>query len=296
MSGKIKTYYSDKKPANNKFVQTLQNAFSYNTGTKKRIWELDIMRGILMIFVTLDHACNYGLELGIFDFNTPVGKAIHDFSAMYCDSAFRNGIQPFGLFLFCYLSGINCSFSRSKFKRVLKMWIICGLFMGGVAVLHLIVPDFVRGPLMFNIIAVITICVTVWWVLDLIHCPTWIRFSLAVAIIVIGLTHYYMFYIRDFSYINNDYLALLVYNTHGRRLSPNNFEPLFPHLGWFLLGAVMGKYIYKERKTLTKHEEPYKPFIPIAYVGKHSLVVYVIGTVLVLALALGIRELVALFL
>lgn len=296
MSNRIKTYYSGGETRKDKFARTLKNAFTYNTGTKKRIWELDIMRGILMIFVTLDHACNYGLDFGIFDFNTFIGKPIHDFAEMYCDSAFRNGIQPFGLFLFCYLSGINCSFSRSKFKRVLKMWIVCGLFMGTVAMIHVFAPTFVKGPLMFNIIAVITICVTTWWILDLIHCPTWIRFTLAVGIIAIGLTHYYMYYIRDFSYINSDYLALLVYNTHGRRMSPNNFEPLFPHLGWFLLGGVMGKYIYKERKTLTKHEEPYKPFIPLAYVGKHSLAVYVVGTFLVLGLAFAIKELVALFL
>lgn len=296
MKDRIKTYYSDAPKEKSKFATKLSNAFKYNTGTKKRIWELDIMRGILMIFVTLDHACNFGLKLGIFDFNTFIGMQIHDFAAMYCSSAFRNGIQPFGLFLFCYLSGINCSFSRSKFKRVLKMWIICAIFMGTVAILHLIVPDFVTGPLMFNIIAVITICVTVWWFFDLIKCPTWIRFALGVAIIAIGLTHYYMYYIRDFSYINNDLLALLVYNSHARDLCPDNFEPLFPHLGWFILGAVMGRYIYRQRKTLTEHEEPYKPFIPLAYIGKHSLVVYVIGTFVVLLSALGIRELVALFL
>ena len=78
-------------------------------------------------------------------------------------------------------------------------------------------------------------------------------------------------------------------------MSPNNFEPLFPHLGWFILGGIMGKYIYKNKQTLTKNEEPYKVFRPIAYVGKHSLVVYIVGTIVVLALVLAIREFVGLF-
>ena len=61
------------------------------------------------------------------------------------------------------------------------------------------------------------------------------------------------------------------------------------------LGGVMGKYIYKEKKTLTKHVEPFKPFIPLCYCGKHSLKIYIIGPVIVLALVLAIREIVALF-
>lgn len=283
------------KRENSKFAKKLKEAFTYNTRERKRIWELDILRGILMLFVTLDHCCTFGLSLGIFNFRTVFGQALREWIIVYRESAFRVGIQPFGLFLFCYLSGINCSLTKSRFKRVAKMITVCGLFMGTVALLHVLVPDFIHEYLMFNIIAVITICVTVWWFFDLIKCPTWVRLMISIIIICVGLTYYYMYFSRDFSYINNDFLALLVYNSHGFKMSPNNFEPLFPHLGWFILGGIMGKYIYKNKQTLTKNEEPYKVFRPIAYVGKHSLVVYIVGTIVVLALVLAIREFVGLF-
>lgn len=294
MQEKIRTEYNENNAKNvkMKFRKTLKDAFTYNTGTKKRIWELDILRGILMIFVTLDHCCSFGLAFGVFDFQTQFGMMLHDAIQIYRDSAFRAAVQPPGLFLFCYLSGINCSFSKSKFRRVLKMGIICGLFMGVYALLHCLVPELCHCYFMFNIIAVITICVAVWWFLDAIKCPTWIRVVLAIAIICIGQTYYYMYFIRGSSYINNDFMALLVYNSHGNELSQDNFEPLFPHLGWFILGGVMGKYIYKEKKTLTTHEEPYKPFIPLAYVGKHSLVVYFAATFIILGLTLGFRLLI----
>lgn len=289
------TYETKKKEPKTKVGKLLKRGFSYNYGDKKRIWELDILRGILMLFVTLDHSITYGFSLNIFDFNTEFGIMLRDFMDTYRHSAFRVGIQPFGLFLFSYLAGLNCSFSHSRFKRVLKMWIVCGLFMGGYALLHVIVPSFATATLMFNIIAVITISVTVWWILDLIKCPTWVRLTIGISIICIGLTFYFMYFTRDYSYINNKWLALLVYNSTGFKMSPQNFEPLFPHMGWFILGGVMGKYIYKEKKTLTKHVEPFKPFIPLCYCGKHSLKIYMIGPVIVLALVLAIREIVALF-
>ena len=294
----IYTTYEDdnKKKPKTKLGKLVKRAFSYNHGARKRIWELDILRGILMIFVTIDHCCTFGLSLGIFDFNTAFGEMIRDGIVEYTRSAFRVGIQPFGLFLFSYLSGMSCSFTKSSVKRVIKMVSFCAFFMGGYAILHLINPDFFIASLMFNIIAVVTISVVFWAILDLIKCPTWVRLGLSILIICVGLTFYFMYFTRDFAYINNDIMALLVYNKHGFQLSPQNFEPLFPHMGWFMLGGIMGKYIYRERKTLTKHEQPFKAFIPVAYVGKHSLVVYMIGTVLVLALVLGIRELVALFL
>ncbi len=270
----------------------IRDLLRYNVGEKKRIWELDIIRGILMLMVTLDHTCQFGLNLGIFDFTTEFGMAIRSFAEAYCNSDFRIGIQPFALFLFSYLSGVNCSFAKSKFRRVLKMWIIAGIFMGGYAILHLIIPDFIVDFLIFNIIAVITICVTVWWLFDLVRLPTWVRLGISIIAICIGLTYYYKYFVLGASYVENEFLALLVYNTHGYEMSTNNFEPLLPHLGWFILGGVMGKYLYKERKTLTKHAEPYVIFRPLAYIGKHSLVVYLLGTVIILAIILGIKCLV----
>lgn len=289
-------YNEGESKKQNKFVKFFKYVFTYNNKPKKRIWELDILRGILMIFVTLCHCCQFGNQLCIFDFVTPFGIKVHDFINTYSGSAFAVGIQPFGLWLFCWLSGVNCSFSRSKVRRVLKMVFFCGLFMGGYYALHLLVPSFIVGDLIFNIIAVITICVTIWWLLDLVKCPDWIRIGIAIIAICLGLTYYYMDYVRGGAWVENDFLALMVYNGHAHDISRQDFQPLFPHLGWFILGGVMGKKIYKEKKTLTKHEEPYKVFRPLAYIGKHSLVVYMIGTVVVLGLVWAIKDIVHLFL
>jgi len=57
----------------------------------------------------------------------------------------------------------------------------------------------------------------------------------------------------------------------------SDYFPLFPHLGWFLLGASLGKLLYKEKRTLL----PWKgadslPIRFFRFCGRHSLWIYLI--------------------
>lgn len=269
--------------------QRIKRYFTYNVpGRNPRAWELDVMRGIILIAVTLDHCCTYGTKEALMPSYTVVGEWLKHVAGLYSDSAVRSAIQPFGLWLIAFMSGMNSSFTRSRFHRVFKFWILCALFMGGYAVLHIVWPQLVTATLIFNIIAVLTICFTFWWILDLVKCPYWLRGYLGVALIVVGLTFYYKYYIVDNAYVNNDFLALMVYNDHARDLSPQNFEPLLPHLGWFLAGGVLGKFLYPDRKTKCKRIYPPKALGPVLIIGKHSLAAYLVLPFAILGLVRGI--------
>ena len=61
-------------------------------------------------------------------------------------------------------------------------------------------------------------------------------------------------------------------------LTAPNFEsadyfPLFPYLGYFLLGAAFGKTRYKSRETLFPNFPPQR-FLCLC--GRHSLLIYLI--------------------
>jgi uncharacterized membrane protein len=135
----------------------------------------------------------------------------------------------------------------------------------------------------------------VWWVLDLIKCPTWIRGYLGAILIIIGLNYYYTYYVIETEHVTNTFLSLMVYSTLGRSLSPQNFEPLLPHLGFFLVGGVLGKYLYADRKTKCKSPIPPKGLTPLLLLGKHSLVGYITLPFIILGIARGIAELVGMF-
>lgn len=275
----------------------IKDYFTYNIpGKRPRIWELDLLRGIILIVVTFDHCCLFSYYWHVTPYVTEFGQKLLDFAYWYCECDFRKGIQPFGLFFLSFLSGINCSFTRSGLRRVIKFLIYCALFMGGYAILHFIIPDLVTGTLIFNIITILTIAFVLWYLMDLIKCPEWVRATLGAIMITVGLVFYYKHFVKDGGcYVNNDFLALLVYNKHGWELSPNNFEPLFPHLGFFLVGGVLSKHLFPNKKTMTKTEIPPKALYPVLIVGKHSLSVFIFGPVVILGIVRIIIEIIHLF-
>ncbi len=275
---------------------SFRSFFRYNDPEgKPRVWELDLLRGIILLIVTLDHVCNFIYAFKVLPFETEFGLKIMEYAGAYCNFVFRHAIQPYGLFLLCFLSGINRSLSHSTLLKMVRFCLFSGLFMGGYAFAKVLFPDLIATYLIFNIIPVLTICFVVWWVLDLVKCPDWVRCTLGFIVTLIGLTFYYKYYAMGNSVVENDFLSLLVYNSHGVSLSPDNFEPLLPHLGFFLLGGVLGKYLYKNKKTLTKHTYPPKILRPILIVGKHSLAVYLLAPVVILGLAWIIIQIVHLF-
>lgn len=277
------------------FYRFFNGLFHYNTGSRPRVWEMDLFRGALMLFVTLDHVVNFGFRLGFFDFKTPAMIWFTDnVLRVYLDSSFRVGIQPFGLFIFSFLSGISCSFSDSSLKRTIKMVVLCGVYMGVFALLHVLVPDLVSSYFIFNIINVLTICVLTWDFFDLIKLPTWVRTVIGLVIGAVGLTYYFSYFVRGTAYIENEVLALLVYNRHALQLV-QNFEPLFPHMGFFILGGVLGGIVYSDKKSKTKSETCILPLRPLAIMGKNSLVTYLFLPVILLALVFVIEKFVWLF-
>jgi len=276
--------------------QRVKRFFQYNVeGKTPRAWELDVLRGVVMLFVTLDHCMFFGQKEAILPVQTSFGLALRDFAALYCASATRHVMQPFGLWFIALLSGLNCAFTRSRAWRVVKFWCFTAIFMGIYALLHVVWPELVTATFIFNIIHVLTICFTVWWLLDLIKTPYWVRGYLGAALIIVGLSYFYMHYIQQSSYVQNDFLALMVYNTHGYELAPQNFEPLLPHLGFFLVGGVLGKFLYPDRKTKCKTIYPPKALYPLLMMGKHSLVIYFALPFVLLGIVRGIVALVALF-
>ena len=280
------------------FLEKIKNFFIYNPpGKTPRIWELDILRGLVIIMVTLDHCCYFTAAWGIIPYKTEFGLKLMEIAQWYVDCSFRKAIQPFGLFFICFLSGLNSRFAHSNIKRVLKAWIICALYMGGFTLLSYVYPDKLTTHISFNIIAVLTISYTVWWIMDLVKCPTWVRTGIGVILICIGFTAFYKYFIEDETFtVSNDFLSMLVYNNHGFELSETNFEPLLPHLGWFIIGGVFSQFLYKDGKTHCKQEYPPKALYPVLFVGKHSLALFLLGPVIILSFIYVIVWFVGLFL
>lgn len=289
----------DNKPSKgNALKGKIKNFFSYNLpGKRPRIWELDLLRGLIMIVVTFDHVCRFSYYWGIIKFQTAFGKAIESVAVGYLNSYFCNNAYPYGLWLICFMSGISCQFSRSSVSRLIKFWALTAVIMGGYLALHFIIPEFVTGYVIFNIVTVLAISVTLWYVLDKLEIPDVYRIIFGILTVVAGLTLFYYNRFHDGGiFVENKFLALLIYNKNGYNVSPNNFEPLIPHLGFFVLGGVFGKHFYRDKTTKLKRETPPKWLSPVMLLGKHSLSAYLFLPTLCIALLWLIVKFVGLFL
>ena len=182
-------------------------------------------------------------------------------------------------------------------KRLLKFWIVCAVVMGGYLVLHFIFPNQMQGYILFNIIAVLTLSSSFWYVLDKLRIPDIYRLILGALIAVAGVTLFFVYKFGPNSVtVKNDFFALFVYNKHGYQVSINNFEPLMPHIGFFILGGVFGKHVYADKTTKLKRKTPPKWLSPVMILGKHSFVAYFAMPVLCIGVLWLIVNFIGLFL
>lgn len=286
------------RPDKGKSFKKLKNFFIYNVpGKSPRIWELDLIRGIIMVVVTFDHVCRFSYYWGIIEFQTAFGKALESVAVGYLNSYFCNHAYPYALWLLCFMSGISCQFSRNSVSRLIRFWALAVVFMGGYLALHFIMPDLITGYVIFNIIAVLAISISFWHILDKLKIPDLYRIIIGSLIVVAGVTLFYYNRFHDGGiFVENKFFALLIYNINGYQVSPNNFEPLIPHMGFFILGGVFGKHFYRDKTTRLKRKTPPKWLSPIMLFGKHSLAMYLFMPIICISALWLIVKFVGLFL
>ena len=289
------TETQDIKPKKDTFRNRLdayfKTFFKYNVpGRRARAWEIDFWRGLLIIGVTIFHVTQFLGMQELINYSTEFGMAFRDFMIKMYESNYYQGLRPFGVFFFVALSGISCSMTRSHGKRALKFVIFTVIFQFFLGLLIWFV--FHRFNVIFNIIFVLMVCTVVWWIFEATKAPDWVRLIVASVALIIGVAYYHGYYVRENitdEMIHNYFWALFVQNDYILKISQYDFQPLFPHLGIFIFAGVIGKHLYKEKKTLTTREYPPKIFLPVLWCGKHSLLMYLsfpiyVGIVMLLAI------------
>lgn len=250
----------------------------------KRIHEVDLLRGFLIILVIIDHF--------MFCFHDYLPKwfgetnGLYQFAKFYLNTTARNIIQPLCLLLFCFISGVSCSFSRNNRKR------------GIVAV----------------IIAVILAVVTnlVQWILGLNGIEVMIRIdiniigALAISILVFSFMEKRSYRVILaailISFLISSYISPMLRGTllkqfggftitrpgvsYGELGTPAfymplfweypymaDFVPLFPYIMFFLIGTLFSYFVYKN-KMVSLFPKRGNWERPICFLGRHTMIIY----------------------
>ena len=218
---------------------------------RERIWELDALRGFCIVCVIFVHF--------MFDLVYFLGKQV-DFPPLY------TFIQQYGGAILVVLSGCCATLGSRSFRRgvlvfgcgMLITLVTLGMYRMGMAASDVVVN--------FGVLHLLGVCMMLYPLLK--KLPTTALSVLAAAIVAIGYAIQGMrFSVR--------WLFPLGFVYPG--FTSSDFFPLLPQLGWFLLGIVIGRTLYHEKRTLLPGTaQDFFLFRFFQWCGRQSLWIYLL--------------------
>lgn len=259
-------------------MENIISAKNLNTKPKsgKREVLIDFIRGILMVWVMFDHFLFDAGFVFYYDFKTSVFSNLAIFGRRYFESGYRAVVHPIVLFLFFFISGLVFIFSNNKLKRGIKLSIVAVLLFAVTKIFSLITKT--NSTITFGVIYVFALSGLIGWALEKIKTNKYVYLTLGVIIAAVGLLYVY----GVITFLSQE-LYFIFYNQIGYTVSADYF-PLFPYLGYFLIGIFLGGIIYKDKKPKIVLPLAVNTAIsPVSFIGRYSLYFYLCSQIVFIA-------------
>ncbi len=234
---------------------------------KKRIWELDFARGAALLGMMIIHLIYDLVDLfGILNWQLPQWYLV-----------FKNN---FGA-VFLVISGISVTLGSRCVRRGLTVF-GCGFLCTGATLLLYLTGMADRSILIyFGVLHCLGVCMLLWPLFR--QLPNWMLVPTGLAFAAVGLV------LRRYS---PDVPAVLIpLGFAPGWFSSSDYFPLLPNLGYFLLGAALGRRLYREPVTrFPRVEEGNMPIRLFCAMGRHSLPIYLLHQPILAALVLLLQR------
>ena len=219
---------------------------------KKRIWELDAFRGICLIGMI-------GVHL------------VYDLTVLYKIVTLQPPdifvfVQRWGGLLFLLLSGICVTLGSRSVRRGIIVF-IAGLIVSGVTYgMYRFGFSGKSIVIYFGVLHCLGVCMLLWGCFR--KLPWWALALFGLAFTALGL------YFRTLT-VENPWLFPLGLTT--QTFVTSDYFPILPNFGYFLLGAVLGKTLYRRKETLLPGVNPKNPILRfLQWMGRQSLWIYLL--------------------
>ena len=219
--------------------------------SKPRIWELDALRGVCILCVIVVHFLFDLSFFGGLDLTLPAWYVF---------------IQEYGGAIFVVLSGVCVTLGSKSVRRGLIVF-ACGMLITAVTYgMYRLGMSGADVVVKFGVLHLLGVCMLVY--------PAFKKLPpamLTVLGLVIAITGYA---IRGII-VPQHWLFPLGLTYEG--FTSSDYFPLFPQLGYFLIGAAIGKTAYREKKTLLPgsfQKTPVARFF--CWCGRQSLFIYLL--------------------
>ncbi len=229
------------------------------SGARRRIWEIDFLRGLAIILMVGYHLL---FDLGEF-------RGVRRFLGFSTDlSTFAwTAAHHFFAGLFVLLSGISSTLSRNNIRRGLRLLAVS---FAVTAVTYLFDP---ASSIFFGILQCLAVSMLIYGAALKNAGPLGCA---AGGAIVIGLGAALRMLTRG---VVVPFDWLLPFGITSPTFSSYDYFPLLPWFGIFLAGAALGKSVYAPKQSLIPWRLP-ESFINTA--GRHSLLIYILHQPIIL--------------
>jgi uncharacterized membrane protein len=249
---------------------------------RKRIWELDFLRGFAIIMMVFDHLM---YDLGHLDnyFNNfrevdnSVFNWLNDLAELYWVSDLRFFGHFFFVSLFLIISGISYTFSKSNLSRSLKLLIVAVL----ISVVTGLIQYFtgMRMLIVFGVIHMYALSTFLTYIFRKIWNNEVFILTIGMSIILLGLVIKFW----ELHYIANIEFADVFGIVIGTKAYGADYFGLVPYLGIIMVGTVIGNAFYKNKVTLLPQAKiTDKNFFVKS--GKYSLYIFLLHQPVLFAL------------
>lgn len=280
-------------------MQTLSREIPYAVQTRylplrrKRIWELDFIRGFCVILMILDHlAILVSSYFGPSWYGSKLVGA--DSFTLFCDAWFGSPARPpihhTVLFFFFAVSGISGTLSRSNFRRGAGLAVIAGIY----SLCSLFAEEVIgisEVTTVFGVLDFLAVCMLLYALIEW-ACK---RDPYHIAIVATGIMGIVL--ILYFCYTPPADTPLffgIIFppeDFYGNRslfysqsdLSPGDLFPMIPYAVYYFAGVLLAPFLYGNRRSLLPALDG-KWNKPVCFVGKHALIVYILHLVLLAGL------------
>lgn len=218
---------------------------------KKRIWELDALRGLCILGVVAVHFVYDLVELfGLVRWEYPLWFSL---------------IKNWGGTVFLLLSGV-CVTLGSRCVRRGGIVLGCGMLCTAVTFAMSRMGYDSSIIIYFGVLHCLGLCMLLWPLVK--KLPTWALGLLGLLAVALG------FYFQTLT-VQSRWLFPLGLCHSG--FASSDYFPLLPYWGFFLLGAVLGRTAYRNRTSLFPKISGKHPLLrPLSFCGRHSLLIYLL--------------------
>lgn len=219
--------------------------------SKPRIWELDALRGVCILCVIVVHFLFDLSFFGGLDLTLP---------------AWYIFIQEYGGAIFVVLSGVCVTLGSKSVRRGLIVF-ACGMLITAVTYgMYRLGMSGADVVVKFGVLHLLGVCMLVY--------PAFKKLPPA-ALALLGLAIAITGYAIRGVVVPQHWLFPLGLTYEG--FTSSDYFPLFPQLGYFLIGAAIGKTAYREKRTFLPgafQQTPVARFF--CWCGRQSLFIYLL--------------------